>query len=536
MNNNKSNRLWEVLSAPFGKLFPLFILIFLLSTWSEGQFALMQSDFRMFLTVLAHGVVFSYLLTFLIGLIRRKGIRRAVAILAIFLLGVVFYTDMVCLFEFHSDFSADFIAILLGTDPSESSEFIGLHFWGFLKAFLLLVLFLVIYFLMERMRLRFGRKWLWLPMLAVIGCAALLAMKPVAAGRVIKEKSVEGKIYAFCHYIREIPPDYADYVKPANLEVVAGQPENIVIIFGESHCRSHCSFYGYDKETMPHMRALLDSGYVTVFDNVTSPGINTLESFKSMMSTYKPEYGDKIKFYTCQTVPQVVREAGYRSSWISNQSPTGLFNNIIANFAALCDTSVFIGDKFKGNMMSNLDEELLPVAREIVEDNPATRQFYVFHLMGSHPNFEDRYPEEYAQFTADDYSDRIPSQRPVYANYDNSILYTDHIVSEIIDQFRDQEAVVIYLSDHALDFFFTRDDYFSHALASIPESVGPASEVPFLIYTTEKYRDAFPEICERMREKTNVAYRTDDLIYTIMDLAGVRFKDASEVNGESILQ
>ena len=536
MNNNKSNRLWEVLSAPFGKLFPLFILIFLLSTWSEGQFALMQSDFRMFLTVLAHGVVFSYLLTFLIGLIRRKGIRRAVAILAIFLLGVVFYTDMVCLFEFHSDFSADFIAILLGTDPSESSEFIGLHFWGFLKAFLLLVLFLVIYFLMERMRLRFGRKWLWLPMLAVIGCAALLAMKPVAAGRVIKEKSVEGKIYAFCHYIREIPPDYADYVKPANLEVVAGQPENIVIIFGESQCRSHCQFNGYDKVTMPRVQALIDSGRVATFDKVTSPGINTVESFKSMMGTYKPEMGDEVKFYTCQTLPQTIRDAGYRSSWISNQSGTGLFNNVIANFAVLCDTSIFIGDKFKGNMVADLDGDLLPVARDYVGKNAPGKNFYVFHLMGSHPNFADRYPAEFAHFKAEDYPERPASQRPVFAEYDNSILYTDFIVSELIQLFRDKEAIVIYLADHALDFYFTRDDYFSHALASVPESIGPASEVPFFIYTSERYEEQFPDVCERIAASRQKDYRTDALIYTVMDIAGVQFKDKSEINGTSILE
>ena len=287
---------------------------------------------------------------------------------------------------------------------------------------------------------------------------------------------------------------------------------------------------------MQETKALIDSGRVATFDKVTSPGINTVESFKSMMCTYQPEMGDAVKFYTCQTIPQTIRDAGYRSSWISNQSGTGLFNNIIANFAALCDTSIFIGDKFKGNMVANLDGDLLPVARDYVGKNAPGKNFYVFHLMGSHPNFADRYPAEFAHFKAEDYPDRPASQRPVFAEYDNSILYTDYIVSELIQLFRDKEAIIIYLADHALDFYFTRDDYFSHALASVPESVGPASEVPFFIYTSERYEEQFPDVCERIAASRQKDYRTDALIYTVMDIAGVQFKDKSEINGTSILE
>ena len=536
-NDMKKRSFKDLLLNPFGQFLPLFILLFLLSMTAGVLFSLSAHDIKMALLHIAHGVILAYLITFFIGLFPWKGVRTALATLVILPLGVLLYTDIVCILEFHSDFSADFIAILLGTDPSESAEFIGLHLKGFIVGFLVLTTFLAAYFIGKKHRIHLPNPWNWASLAVVAGCVLLLVVKPQAAERIIKEKSIEGKLAAFFSYAGSIPPDYAAYVFPADLETVRErQPENIVIIFGESQCRSHSQFNGYDKVTMPRIQALIDSGRVATFDKVTSPGINTVESFKSMMCTYQPEMGDAVKFYTCQTIPQTVRDAGYRSSWISNQSGTGLFNNIIANFAALCDTAIFIGDKFKGNMLANLDGEMLPVARDYVGGNAPGKNFYVFHLMGSHPNFADRYPAEFAHFKAEDYPDRPASQRPVYAEYDNSILYTDYIVSELIQLFRDKEAIVIYLADHALDFYFTRDDYFSHALASIPESVGPASEVPFFIYTSERYEEQFPDVCERIAASRQKDYRTDSLIYTVMDIAGVQFKDKSVINGTSILE
>ena len=510
----------DLLLNPFGQFLPLFILLFLLSATAGVLFSLTVHDVKMALLHLAHGVILAYLLTFIIGFFPWKGVRTALAALVILPLAILLYTDIVCILEFHSDFSADFIAILLGTDPSESAEFIGLHLKGFIAGFLVLSMFLAAYFIGKKHRAHLPSPWNWASLAVVAGCVLLLLVKPQAAERIIKEKSIEGKLAAFFSYAGSIPPDYAAYVFPADLETVRErQPENIVLIFGESQCRSHCQFNGYDKVTMPLVQALIDSGRVATFDKVTSPGINTVESFKSMMCTYQPEMGDAVKFYTCQTIPQTIRDAGYRSSWISNQSGTGLFNNIIANFAALCDTSIFIGDKFKGNMVANLDGDLLPVARDYVGKNAPGKNFYVFHLMGSHPNFADRYPADFAHFKAEDYPERPASQRPVFAEYDNSILYTDYIVSELIQLFRDKEAIVIYLADHALDFYFTRDDYFSHALASVPESVGPASEVPFFIYTSERYEEQFPDVCERIAASRQKDYRTD-----------------AEINGTSILE
>ena len=517
--------------------FALFLLYFVVSSAFGIYIAARSLDIRMLILQVAHGYVLAWLATFLNEVISRKGIRLALNIALLLPLSVCFIIDIICLIEFYSGFSKEFVTIILGSNPDESQEFLRLHFRGILWSFALLGGIFLVYFLCRKWRLPLPGPLVIASAVLLIPCLILININPDARRNLIKFNSAEGKIYLFLTYARNCPPDYTKYIRPADLEVIAAQPENIVLIFGESHCRSHCQFNGYDKTTMPRMQEILEDAPTRLFafENVSSPGITTSESFKSLMTTYRPEYQDSIPFYTCQTLIQVMREAGYRSIWVSNQSKRGFSDNVVGNFADLSDTTFFNGDELSGMNRKSPDEELLPVINRITEENKTGKYFYVIHLMGSHPAFRDRYPEAFDIFKEADYPDRIESQRPFFATYDNSLLYTDYIISRIFEAFKEKEAVIIYLSDHGLDFFMSYDDYCAHAVSSSSPSARFAREVPFLIYTSDTYREHFPTVCERIRMSTDREYRTDSLIYTVMDFAGVVFRDSTACGG-SILQ
>jgi len=53
------------------------------------------------------------------------------------------------------------------------------------------------------------------------------------------------------------------------------------------------------------------------------------------------------------------------------------------------------------------------------------------------------------------------------------------------------------------------------------------TEIPFMIYTSPLYKEKHPEMVERIKANQNRKFRTDDLIYTIMDIAGCDFEDGS---------
>ena len=139
------------------------------------------------------------------------------------------------------------------------------------------------------------------------------------------------------------------------------------------------------------------------------------------------------------------------------------------------------------------------------------------------------------RFKADDYPDKKKEQRNILASYDNSILYNDFVVSKIMNLFSEDEAIIFYFSDHALDVFDSRDDYVGHARYNDSKSVIAGSNIPFMVYMTPSFQSDFAEIKNILQSKLDCYYRIDDMIYTIMDIIGVRFKDNNRDNKQSLL-
>ena len=517
----------------------LFLLYLLLSAGTAVISSVISHEIKMGVLRLSHGYIVAWLFTVLTAMTPKKWLRVLINCVALIPISLAFFTDIICILEFHATFSEDFVGIILGSDPSESNEFLLLHYKGFLLGLGLLSLFFAVYFLTyKRWTVQLGKPVFITSAVLLLPCLILININPGARKNLFKYNTTEGEIYLYADYLHNNPRNYKSFVTPADLLFAIGQPDNIVLVIGESHCRSHCSFYGYDKETMPLTQSIMDadSSCLVAFCSVSSPGVNTTDSFKSLMSTYQPELRDSIPFYTCQTLLQVIRDAGYRSTWISNQSKRGYYDNLIGNFAELSDTTFFVGDKLSGMYRKNYDEELLPIIDTVLSNTPTDKNFYVIHLMGSHPAFQDRYPDTFDYFKDEDYLDRPEEQRAFFSTYDNSLRYTDFVFSNIIDRFKNKESVLIYLSDHGLDFFVSRPDYCAHSVAN-DESVSAIESraIPFLVYTSSLYQQHFPDECDRIRRSTRREYRTDSLIYTVMDLAGVQFKDPS-LNRGSIFQ
>ncbi|UVQ72200.1 phosphoethanolamine transferase [Bacteroides faecis] len=276
------------------------------------------------------------------------------------------------------------------------------------------------------------------------------------------------------------------------------------------------------KNTNPLLGKRNQNGELYVFDNVVSPATTTIPSFKYMMSTYN--YQSKMQWYKEQTLAQIIKESGYTSYWFSNQGKYGFWNNVIVKYAKLFDESFFCDELYTENNEIKYDEEVLAL-REKFEIKDRIPKFIVYHLMGSHPDFRLRSPQNFKLFDCDDYvcnNDCYNSQ--VLAEYDNSIYYNDFVVNSIISCYQDSNSLVIYLSDHALDLFQTDCDYAGHAKAN-KESTKVGVEIPFWIYVSPKFKKNNPQMVERINNSRNKPFMTDDLIYVIMDIMGVEFKD-----------
>ena len=114
------------------------------------------------------------------------------------------------------------------------------------------------------------------------------------------------------------------------------------------------------------------------------------------------------------------------------------------------------------------------------------------------------------------------------SEYDNSVLYNDWVIYEVIRKFENTDAVVVYFSDHGQDVYDSSDNYAGHSKIGNLKSEEAGTNIPFVVYTSPIFREKHPELQQRIENAVNRLYRTDSVMYTIMDVAGVE-----TVNGVS---
>lgn len=475
-------------------------------------------------------LLISYILTLLVDTFPSKWIRKGVQALILIPAILFFVIDVVCIGEFHFYFTMDAAGIIAGTNIMEAWEFMRM----FLSVKLVLTIlgcFLVIigtFCYNKKNKLRLGDKGVVLGLGGVmIGIGLMMTIHG------LWERTIVGKIVS-CVDAADIPE--LELQHPLLQIIKERQPDNIVLIIGESFSKSHSSLYHYSRDTNPYLSILRDSSLLFVYNNVASPGLNTIESMKSVMSTYKPEYGDSISWYKCLSIPEMFNVLGYNTYWISNQSKTGAFDNIITKYAELCQKDYFIGHKFSGLNKQDVDGLVIHRLFPLLATRTGKLNFYAIHLMGSHYYFDQRYPSQFGKYTEDDYLSFPPSQRYNLATYDNSILYNDSVVYQVMNLFADKEAVVFYFSDHALDVYDSSKDYVGHARINDSLSVKAGSAIPFMIYASPQYQEYFPAEMELIKSSVDKPFRTDDLLYTLMDIVGVKFDDNQDMEKYSLFR
>jgi len=111
--------------------------------------------------------------------------------------------------------------------------------------------------------------------------------------------------------------------------------------------------------------------------------------------------------------------------------------------------------------------------------------------------------------------------------YDNSILYTDFILSKVIRMLEDHGglATLTYTPDHGEDLLDDERNLFGHG-AITEYSV----EVPLLIWLSDAYRERFPAVEAALAGNRHARVSHDNVFFTLLDLARIRhrFTAASE--------
>ena len=108
--------------------------------------------------------------------------------------------------------------------------------------------------------------------------------------------------------------------------------------------------------------------------------------------------------------------------------------------------------------------------------------------------------------------------------YDNSICYTDYVLSEIIQKVEEKDGVsaVLYISDHAENLY---DDGSSLVLHGSKHPTIKELHVPLFIWTSAKYKDFYGNKHKTMEANVLKKINSTNLFHSILDIAGITYPE-----------
>ena len=316
-------------------------------------------------------------------------------------------------------------------------------------------------------------------------------------------------LYSGAKYIKynylesEIPFKTLDI---APIDTSPTENEVMVFVLGETARAQNFSSNGYSKNTNQYT-----SKYeITSFENMFSCGTATAVSVPCMFSSMTRDNFDRRHADKQQNVLDLIQLAGFDVQWINNNGCKNVCDRIptinidLSQNNPLCD----------GNYCQ--DETLLLPLEQKLASLSSNKTIIVLHMMGSHgPTYFKRYPNEHRKFTPDCARSDIQncSSEQLINTYDNTIAYTDFVLSKVIEQLeklpKKYKTSMLYVSDHGESL--GESGVYLHGL---PYSFSPQQQrhIPMLLWSNNNQHQTS---CVKQQAK-NQKFSHDNLFHSLL--------------------
>lgn len=216
------------------------------------------------------------------------------------------------------------------------------------------------------------------------------------------------------------------------------QRQIYVLVIGESSRRANWQLFGYTRATNPRLSKL--ANLVRLPDFVTT-WPESITAIPIILTRRRP----KTPWYVPQGEASILRameEAGYATYWLSNQQAIGKFDSPVSMYAYeaqhvewLNHASWMAPNSYDGDLVAPLENVIAGSKQDL---------FIVLHTMGSHNVYAYRYPKGFRKWGSvpphgDTQESRVKADSydkhtvdDLRNSYDNSILYSDYVLSKII--------------------------------------------------------------------------------------------------------
>lgn len=311
--------------------------------------------------------------------------------------------------------------------------------------------------------------------------------------------------------------------------LISQQKKKTVVVFvvGEASRAENYSLNDYARDTNPELK----KRDVIYFPNASSCGTETAVSIPCMFSNMTRKTYDADIARHREGLLDVLAHAGINLLWRENDGGCkGACNRIPHtemvqwNLDSLCTNK------------SCLDEVVLHRFGNVL-DGLQQDSVIVLHLMGSHgPAYYRRYPEKFRKFTPTCDSNQIQDcdRQSLINTYDNTILYTDDIVSRTIDELKSHSdklnTALVYLSDHGESL--GENGIYLHGT---PYMLAPSQQthIPFLFWLSKDYQQNFAVNADCLANKAAAEQVSQDNIFStllgMMDIKTSEYQSSMDI-------
>ncbi len=297
----------------------------------------------------------------------------------------------------------------------------------------------------------------------------------------------------------------------------------LVVVIGESARASNFGLLGYDRATTPML--LTEKNLVAL--RGTSCNTSTKLSLQCMF--VRPQgvvdNGFNAPRILEESVFSVLKTLGYKTELFAMQSEVWFYNSLGLDFYKIREVIV-AADANRGKPA--LDMLLGAELSASLEKHPLGRRAIILHTKGSHFSYASRYSSEFGKYwpTCDSIDGMCTKDRLINA-YDNSILYTDAFLHDVMHRLANKKALLVYTSDHGESIDENRHFH------ATPKLIAPKEQfdVPLFFWASEPFLESSAAnrlSFERLRlaaQSPSATFGHANLFDSVLGCLGVKSSD-----------
>jgi lipid A ethanolaminephosphotransferase len=266
-------------------------------------------------------------------------------------------------------------------------------------------------------------------------------------------------------YVHQYKKNEKEILLP-NATIKDNQKSVVVLVIGESARSQNFSLYGYGKNTNPLLSKIPNVSHF----NATSGATYTTAGVKCIL-----EHTNTDELY--EILPNYLYRNNVDVIWrTTNWGEPPVHIKDYQNKEALMPNCKGEGCNYDEILLSGLKEQILASKKNKI--------LIVLHTSTSHgPTYSQKYPPQFETFKPVCNSVELSkcSQTELINAYDNTIVYTDYILSKVIEDLKQLTAyksAMIFISDHG-------ESLGENNL--LPLSIAPKEqyEIPFIVWLSD---------------------------------------------------